>query len=651
MKNCRKVNILCYNVAMNVLSKLSVKIIIGILMVGLVCASAQSANEQTAFEQRAFIAGDHATVQIYEMDAHGDLQEAKAIPRGTEVTLPDEKPMETAEGSFLRIDMDSEDSGNDAPAGGADRDEIDAAEADAANLDAAEADATGTDAGMIIADVTTAEEMCSELKDISASEPPLYVKPENLVSSKGEVVQETELFVRTPVTIYRSSKGPEIAGFAPKGTRLEVTGFAGLDKNGQVAKYKVRPVAGTDGEAADKKDGDADSTKDAASPEGYVYSKYLVRSQEEADKNYNKNGEYDKAKKAKFSMNLHGGKATGLDYYPFERTKIKGNEFCREARGMYLNYAAALNYKPYIKIIKQTKCNAVVIDIKSGNLSYKSPVAKKLSPKAYKKAHADLDEYKAAVQIFKDAGVYTIGRITCFNDFNYAKDHPEDCIKTSVSGSRWPSAYSRDMWYYNVALAVEAVKLMGFNEIQFDYVRFPEAAYEMSLEKRTDFRNQFGETKAQAIQNFCFYAADQIHEAGAYFSVDVFGECSNGYVTAYGQYWPAISNVVDAISSMPYTDHFGNADTWSHPKAIMKVWAKGAARDQKKIPTPAAARTWITGYNTPFWAPQVKYDKKKLKQQVDALYEAGLDGGFIPWHSASPADTYRMYKGIWDYER
>jgi len=192
---------------------------------------------------------------------------------------------------------------------------------------------------------------------------------------------------------------------------------------------------------------------------------------------------------------------------------------------------------------------------------------------------------------------------------------------------------------------------MGFDEIQFDYVRFPEDAYEMSLDKHTDFRNTYGESKAQAIQNFCFYAADQIHEAGAYFSVDVFGECSNGYVTAYGQYWPAISNVVDAISSMPYTDHFGSADTWSQPKAIMKTWAKGAAKEQKKIPTPAAARTWITGYNTPFWAPQVVYDKKKLKQQVDALYEAGLDGGFIPWHSASPANTYKMYRGIWDYER
>ena len=624
MKNCRKVNILCYNDAMNVLSKLSVKIIIGILTVALVFVAARSAEEQRAFEQKAFIAGDHAMVETYELDAHGDLQKAKAIPRGTEVALRDEEPMETAEGSFLRIDIDSEDTGSDT---------------DRSNAAVNEADEA--DAGVFSTDVTTAAEMCSELKDISATEPPRYVKPENLVSSRKEVVQEKELFVRTPVTLYRSSKEPEIAGFVPKGARLEVTGFAGLDKNGKVSMYKVRPVA----------DDDTDSSKDAAATEGYAYSKYLVRSQVEADKNYNENGEYDKAKKAKYGMNLHGGKATGLDYYPFERVEIKGNEFCREARGMYLNYAAALNYKPYIKIIRETKCNAVVIDVKSGNLAYKSPVAKELSPKAYKKAHVSMEEYKAAIQEFKDAGVYTIGRITCFNDTNYGKDHPEDCIKTSVSGARWPSAYSRDVWYYNVALAIEAVELMGFDEIQFDYVRFPEAAYEMSLDKSTDFKNTYGESKAQAIQNFCFYAADQIHEAGAYFSVDVFGECSNGYVTACGQYWPAISNVVDAISSMPYTDHFGNVDTWSEPKAIMKTWAKGAARDQKKIPTPAAARTWITGYNTPFWAPRVTYDKKKLKQQVDALYEAGLDGGFIPWHSASPADTYRMYKGIWDYEK
>ena len=565
-----------YNIAMKAINRLPVKIILGIAVAVLACIGGIAGTEpqQTAFEAKAFIAGEENQVQSYRLDEHGDLEEAIMIPRGTEVTLKDEESSRFDGVEYSRIYLVSGDM--------------------------------------------------------------LYVLPNNLVDQKSKVVQEKELYVRTPVTLYQKSEGPEIAGFAPKGTKLEVIGFEGLDEQGAVAKYKVRVAAEGDG---------------AAGPEGFAYSKYLVRSQEEADAVYNENGEYDKSKKAKFGINLHGGKATDLDYYPYERINIEGKEFCREARGMYLNYYAALHCDPYLKLIRKTGCNAVVIDIKDGALSYKSPVAEKLSPTAYKKAHASVKEYQAAVKKFHDAGVYTIGRIVCFNDSHYAKDHPEDCIKTSLQGDRWPSAYSRDVWYYNVALAAEAVDLMGFDEIQFDYVRFPEEAYEMSEEKGTDFRNSYGESKAQAIQNFCFYAADQIHEAGAYFSVDVFGECSDGYVTAYGQYWPAISNIVDAISSMPYTDHFGEADTWSNPKKTMKAWAKKAAKEQTKIPTPAAARTWITGYDTPFWSPTVVYDEQKLKAQVDALYEAGLDGGFIPWNSGSPIDTYKMYKGIWNYER
>ena len=575
--------------AMNILP---VKITIGIAVAALACivCIVGIGPQKTAFEEKAFIAGENNLVTVYQLDEQGGLREATSLPRGTVVILRDKEPMELDGGTYQRFYLDEA------------------------------ADEAGED---------TAE-----------TEEPLYVRPSHLVDAKSKVVQEKELYVRTPVTLYQNSEGPEIAGFAPKGTKLEVTGFAGLDKKGAVAKYKVRIAAEVD--AVDE---------DTAEPEGFAYAKYLVGTQEEADAVYNENGEYDKAKKAKYGMNLYGGKATDLDYYPYVRTKIEGKEFCREARGMYLNYYAALHSDKYIKLIKETGCNAVVIDIKDGALSYKSPVAEELSPTAYKKGHVSVDEFQAAVKKFQEEGIYTIGRIACFNDTYYAKDHPENCIKSSVSGSHWPSAYSRDVWYYNVALAIEAVDLMGFDEIQFDYVRFPEAAYEMSKEKGTKFRNNYGESKVQAIQNFCFYAADQIHEAGAYFSVDVFGECSDGYVTAYGQYWPGISNIVDAISSMPYTDHFGDADTWSQPKAIMSMWAKKAAKEQTKIPTPAVARTWITGYNTPFWSPAVTYDKKKLKQQVDALYDAGLDGGFIPWNSASSIDQYRMYKGIWDYER
>ena len=194
---------------------------------------------------------------------------------------------------------------------------------------------------------------------------------------------------------------------------------------------------------------------------------------------------------------------------------------------------------------------------------------------------------------------------------------------------------------------------MGFNEIQFDYVRFPEDAYNMSVSGSSDFKNKYEEEKAEAVQNFLFYAVDQIHKEGAYLSVDVFGECSGEYVTAYGQYWPAISNIVDAISSMPYTDHFGRSvDTWTNAYQTVYNWAQGAAQRQKEIPTPAVARTWITAYDTPYWNPTVIYGAEKISDQVRALYDAGLDGGFITWNSASSLAKYDQIKSAFakDYQ-
>ena len=175
----------------------------------------------------------------------------------------------------------------------------------------------------------------------------------------------------------------------------------------------------------------------------------------------------------------------------------------------------------------------------------------------------------------------------------------------------------------------------------------------MSIKGNSDFKNKYDEEKAETVQNFLFYASDQIHKTGAYLSVDVFGECSGEYVTAYGQYWPAISNVVDVISSMPYTDHFGRrVDTWTNAYQTVNNWAKGAATRQTEIPTPAIARTWITAYDTPYWNPTVVYGASKIEDQVKALYDAGLDGGFITWNSASSLAKYEQIKSAFakDYQ-
>lgn len=458
----------------------------------------------------------------------------------------------------------------------------------------------------------------------------VYIKESNLAASKDDVVREKEVYVRTPVTIYKEAKGPAIASFAAKGSKLSVTGYDRIDEAGSVNKYRVSYGSGEE------------------SSEGYVYGKYVAGSQEAANAVYNENGIYDKAVKDRFSFNLHGGKASNLDYYPYERLPIAGNEFCSDARAMYLNCEAVVKPKAYIDLIKGSDCNAVVADIKDGVMAYKSDVAKEWSPRSYKTAYASAEDYKKGIDAIRETGVYMIGRIVVFNDPIYAKDHPEDCIKYGKS-TNWPSAYSRDVWEYNVRLAVEAIEKFGFNEIQFDYVRFPEASYEMSA-SGANFRNAYNEEKGQAVQNFCFYAADQIREAGAYFSVDVFGESAYGYMTAYGQYWPGIANIADAISAMPYTDHMGADGAWENPYATVKAWAKKAKKMQDRLEHPAAARTWITGYDTPHWAPSVSYGNKKLKDQVRALREEGLDGGFIPWNSASEIANYKKYKKVWNID-
>lgn len=464
----------------------------------------------------------------------------------------------------------------------------------------------------------------TEIK-LNENEEIYYVKENILVKTEKEIVKETTKYVRTSVTVYENENDSKIASFIKKGNKLDVVDYDYLDAEGNVNMYKI------------KKD----------DIEGWVYRKYLVDTETSALENYNENGVYDIHKDRKFSRELYGGKASTLDYYPYEKVEFEDNPLLKNAKSMYLNGSSNVISKidDYLEIATTSGVNAMVVDIKDGALAYPSAVAKEYSMTAYNSSMNKLETYQAAIKKIKDAGIYVIGRIVVFNDPHFGKDHPEDCIKSTVSSQLWPSAFSRDAWEYNVELAKEAIDLMGFNEIQFDYVRFPEAAYNMSKSSSTDFRNIYNEEKAEAIQNFLIYATDEIHKKNAYLSVDVFGECSGTYVTSYGQYWPAISNIVDVISSMPYTDHFGReVDTWTNAYKTVNNWAKGAATRQTEIPTPAIARTWITAYDTPHWNPTVIYDASKISDQAQALVDAGLTGGFITWHSGSSLNKYNQIK-------
>lgn len=468
-----------------------------------------------------------------------------------------------------------------------------------------------------------------------------YVLEENLVDKKEDAVKEKYIYVRTPASVLEDLDNPKIVDQGSKGEKMEVLSYDSIDKDGKVNTYKVK-------------------TND--NNEGYIYGKYIELTEEEAKKNYEAE-KYDEIH-SKIKNSYGGGDAIDLDFYPVEKASFDNNKMPEAVYSLYLNGGVIGSVDAYIEYAKTTKINAFVVDIVDDTaISYPSDVMKEISPTSYEKAINSVEEYKNAIQKIKDAGFYVIGRITVFKDSYYVADHPENAISSKATGepfkhnsAYWPSAYSRDVWYYKVALAKEAVEWFGFNEINYDYVRFPDRM--MSVEDSVNLHNNYDESKVQAIQRFVQYATDEIHKMNAYVSIDVFGESTNGsYTTAYGQYWPAISNVADVISGMPYPDHFSNgyygiSKPWNHPYELMNKWATEAMKRQEECPTPAVIRTWIQAYDVMTYVDSngIDYNAENVQKEIEGLYDAGAMGGYITWNSGSNLSKYKQQKGAFDID-
>ncbi len=471
-----------------------------------------------------------------------------------------------------------------------------------------------------------------------------FLDKKYLVDSIEETVLEKEVYVRTSYNINKDLESTDLLTLAKKGDKLEIIGFDKLDETGKVNMYKVK-------------------YKDT---EGYFYEKYTLRSEEEAKKNYDHNGAYQTHQKQK---NIYGGgEGATLDYYPVVKPTFADNKMPDECYTLYLNGTKSVmnDIDSYISLAKSTKINAFVVDIIDDvNIAYVSPYMEKECPTCNKHAQNSLDNYKAAIKKLKDNGFYVIGRITAFKNTYYVTDHKDNAI-VNASGtpilhqsSYWPSAYNRNVWKFDIELAKEAVTLMGFNEIQFDYVRFPDGLNAKEKAGTVKYNNTYGESKAEAIQRFLMYATNELHKLNVYVAADVFGESSygSGYITSYGQYWPAISTVVDVISAMPYTDHFGSnygghLEPWVYPYDTINTWAKTAAAGQKLSASPAIARTWLTAYNTPVAArgTVVYYNANEISAQIKALYDNGLDGGYMTWNAASNINRYKAQKDAYTKE-
>lgn len=238
----------------------------------------------------------------------------------------------------------------------------------------------------------------------------------------------------------------------------------------------------------------------------------------------------------------------------------KNNKEPLKVKAVYVSgYVAAARLDHFIELINKTELNAIVIDIKEERfMNYESqvPFVKEFSigKKIYKP--------EEVLKKCHDNNIYVIGRIVTFKDEGLAKKKPELAIKKpngevwfeSAKGGAWLNPYLTEAQDYNIDIAKEAVS-MGFDEIQFDYVRFPAAKA-----SEVDYGNN-APPKTDTISNFLKRASEEIKKVrDVKVSADIFGIVAESERdgNAIGQNFNLLGQHIDYISPMIYPSHYAN---------------------------------------------------------------------------------------------
>ncbi|WP_010248993.1 putative glycoside hydrolase [Acetivibrio cellulolyticus] len=304
----------------------------------------------------------------------------------------------------------------------------------------------------------------------------------------------------------------------------------------------------------------------------------------------------------------------------------------------------------YIDLANNTEINSYVVDIKDddGYVGYESNVP------AVKEAGAWKPKYKVdeVLKAFHDKDVHVIGRLVCFKDPVYSAKNPDLAIK-KTDGTIWKeklgngktvswlNPYNKESWEYLVSIAKEAVE-KGFDEIQFDYVRFPNG-----IKKVTDF-SSYNKQKYEAIDEFLAYAKKEL--PGVVVSADVFAIiCESPADTeGIGQYLEMVGKDVDYLSPMAYPSHYApgqqvNGVTFAKPDldpygVVYNTLAKAKNRISKVQGYNASIRAYLQDF-TASWLKKGNYKQygpDEVKQQIKAVYDAGYE----EWILWDPANSY-----------
>ncbi|MDQ8736249.1 putative glycoside hydrolase [Paenibacillus sp. LHD-38] len=325
-------------------------------------------------------------------------------------------------------------------------------------------------------------------------------------------------------------------------------------------------------------------------------------------------------------------------------------------KGIYVtaHSAGGARMETLLKLLDDTELNSMVIDIKDDNgyITYPTPTPELQEVGASKKYIRDIN---GLMLTLKKHNIYPIARIVVFKDTVLARKQPQlsflhqdGTIWKNSRGESFVNPYRKEVWDYNIAVAKEAAKL-GFKEIQFDYVRFPEG-FENKAASLTFNKSEL--SRVDAVAGFVKYAREQLEPLGVRISVDIFGYAASvPAAEGIGQDFVKISNDVHVISPMVYPSHYSTG--WfkqKDPDRSPYETIKGAMLDTHKKLDPTKElkpiiRPWIQDF-TASWLGSghyMKYGKVEVEAQIKALQDTGINE-YLLWNAGNKYSPNVVYK-------
>ncbi|GEN88034.1 putative glycoside hydrolase [Oceanobacillus sojae] len=321
-------------------------------------------------------------------------------------------------------------------------------------------------------------------------------------------------------------------------------------------------------------------------------------------------------------------------------------------RGIYVtgNSAGGEKMESLIDLVSSTDLNSMVIDVKEdyGHITF-APEEGSVYEDIGTTFISDPD---AMMERLEQEEIYPIARIVVFKDNILAEARPDLSYKENGEvwknnkGDAFVNPFEKEVWEYNVEIAKMAAE-MGFKEIQFDYVRFPEGfeerdeELEYSMGDYADLDMDNIQKRVEAVTDFVAYAREELSDYDVDVSVDIFGYAATIEETpGIGQNFSKISENVDIISSMIYPSHwdsyFGISNPDEEPYALVDEYSKVENEVLGALEEPPVSRPWLQDFSAPwlYSGPTFQYGKEEVEAQIKALYENGIDE-YLLWNAGN----------------